>query len=83
MNELIEFEYTTTTEGILDEGNFGDKIIIRVWDEDIGIKVNWALIFEIKCIISEFKALVLNLTNIYSVFLHSVSEPDDTEWFRL
>lgn len=44
-NETIEFEYTTTTEGILDEGNCGDKIIIRVWDEDIGLKVIFNYIF--------------------------------------
>jgi hypothetical protein len=40
-NEMIEFEYTSTTEGILDEeGNLGDKIILRVWDEDSGLKAH-------------------------------------------
>ncbi len=38
---MIEFEYTSTTEGILDEeGNLGDKIIVRVWDEDSGLKAH-------------------------------------------
>ena len=38
-NEQIEFEYFTTPDGILDEsGHCGEKIIIRVWDEDSGLK---------------------------------------------
>lgn len=38
-NETIEFEYLNTADGIVtDLGNCGNKIIIRVWDEDVGLK---------------------------------------------
>ena len=37
-NEYVECEYFNTTDGICNEsGKGGDKIIIRVWDEDFGI----------------------------------------------
>ena len=38
-NETLEFEFINTADGIIsDSGNCGNKMIIRVWDEDVGIK---------------------------------------------
>lgn len=38
-NETLEFEYVNTADGIVsDSGNCGTKMIVRVWDEDVGIK---------------------------------------------
>lgn len=38
-NETLEFEFVNTADGIVsDSGNCGTKMIVRVWDEDQGIK---------------------------------------------